>query len=339
MKNIILFCTTFFLLAGCRQTTVDFSGGTYAFLSVDESPPGAAGVQLALIPNGGAQAVRAELHGAGTPYIVIDASSLLGKDVSRLRIMELTLGLEREDGEFYAVSGEIRAYSGTERRESADPWSVYLAERNPNIARAVLDKGEYFVPAADNFFILSRKLDNAIEAGKAPSALILSRIRFLDDQGKELKVNPNAVFRPPLGFGQRDISNLLVFENEYNLERSNGISKGGWGQAAALDTVKNGGQTDPALFTDNAAVMVYYSGETPPELILQSWTEGAPPSAGWAKVAPAAVNDSASCAQYLVADMIKAFGTADFSAYLDKLYVGDTGTALEVFTVSVVSIK
>jgi hypothetical protein len=339
LKNSILLCTAFFLLAGCRQSRVDFSGGKYAFLSVDESPPGAAGVDLSLVPRRGAQAVRAELTGAGTPYIVIDASSLLGKDVSRLRTMELTLGLEREDGEFYAVSGEIRAYSGAERRESADRWSVYLAEKNPNIARAVLDEGEYFVPAADNFFILSRKLDNAVEAGKDPSALIISRIRFLDEQGKELKINPNGVFHPPRGFGQRDRSNLLAFENEYNLERANGTSKGGWGQAVVLDTAKNGGKIDPALFTDKSALMVYYSAETPPELILQSWTEGAPPSAGWAKVAPAAVNNSASCTQYLVADMIKAFGTADFSTYLDKLYVGDTGTALEVFTVSVAALK
>lgn len=174
----------------------------YGFLAVDESPAGAAAVHLALTTYGEKRAVRAELKGAGPPYIVIDASSLLGSKVSLLRAMEITLGLERDDGEFYAVSGEIRANSGTERRESAGPWSVYLPEKNPNIARVILKEAEYFTAGADNFFILTRKVDNALEAGKNPSNLIIYHIRFLDEKGNELAVNPKAVFRAPEGFGE-----------------------------------------------------------------------------------------------------------------------------------------
>ncbi|MDR1506194.1 MAG: hypothetical protein LBI67_03740 [Treponema sp.] len=314
---------------GCGSTEISFTDGLFAFFAVDESPAGAAKTRLSLVDYGDGRAVKADMEGAGTPYIVIDASALLGKNVAKLRVMELTLGLDREDGEFYAVSGEIRAYSGKDRVESSDSWSVYLPPRNPNTARAVLEEGEYFVPGADNFFILTRKIDNALEAGKDPSSFIISHIRFLDSAGNGLPVNSRAVFRPPEGFGHRDLSNLAPFGEEFTLAGSSGSSRD-WGQAVALDTLKNGGRLDPSLFTENSAVMVYYSSASPPELILQSWTGGA----GWAKVAPSAVTGSASCAQYRSADMASAFGTADFAAYLDKFYVGDTGSDLKVYAIS-----
>ena len=323
-----------FLLGGCGSSGVNFSDGRFSFLAVDESPPGAAKIRLSLVDYGNGKAVRADMAGAGAPYIVIDASGLLGKKAAGLRVMEMTLALEREDGEFYAASGEIRAYSGKERSESSYSWSVYLPEKNPNTVRAVLEDGEYFIPGADNFFILTRKVDNALEAGKDPSSFIIAAIRFFDATGNEMGVNSRAVFRAPEGFGQRDLSNLAAVGEEYVLEKSNG-SSGDWGQAVALDTLKNGGSLDPSLFAGNAAVMVYYSSASPPELILQSWTGGA----GWAKVAPLAVNDSASCAQYALDDMAEAFGTPDFAAYLDKFYVGDTGADLKVYAVSVGSLQ
>jgi hypothetical protein len=326
-----------FLLDGCGPSGVNFSDGRFGFLAVDESPPGAAKIRLRLVDYGNGKAVRADMAGAGAPYIVIDPSSLLGKKVAGLRVMEMILALEREDGEFYAASGEIRAYSGKDRSESSDSWSVYLPEKNPNTVRAVLEDGEYFIPGADNFFILTRKVDNALEAGKDPSSFIIAAIRFFDAAGNEIGANSRAVFRAPEGFGRRDLSNLAALADageEYVLEKSNGSSKG-WGQAVALDTLKNGGSLDPSLFAGNAVVMVYYSSANPPELILQSWTGGA----GWAKVAPLAVNDSASCAQYAVSDMAEAFGTPDFAAYLDKFYVGDTGADLKVYAVSIAPLQ
>jgi hypothetical protein len=323
-----------FFLGGCGPSGIDFGDGRFAFLAVDESPPGAAKTSLSLVEYGNGKAVRADMAGAGAPYIVIDASSLLGKNAAKLRVMEMTLGLQREDGEFYAASGEIRAYSGKDRSESSDNWSVYLPEKNPNTARAVLEDGEYFIPGAENFFILTRKVDNALEAGEAPSGFIIAGIRFFDAAGNEIGADSRAVFRPPEGFGQKDLSNLAAVGEEYTLEKSNGSSKG-WGQAVALDALKNGGSLDPSLFRGNAVVMVYYSSANPPELILQSWTGGA----GWAKVAPSAVNDSASCAQYALNDMAEAFGTPDFAAYLDKFYVGDTGAELKVYAVSVAPLR
>jgi hypothetical protein len=122
--------------------------------------------------------------------------------------------------------------------------------------------------------------------------------------------------------------------DEKNIENSEGSSKN-WGQAVALDTAKNSGPLNGELLKEDSVVTVYYVSASPPELILQSWTAGAPGSAGWAKVAPQAVNNSNSAAQYVFADMASAFGTEDFSAWLDKLYVGDTGQELTVYAVTI----
>jgi hypothetical protein len=328
------------LLSACGGKSTDangigFTNGKFDFLFVDESPIGANKAQLGLIDYNGGKAVRVELSGGGVPYIVIDASSLLGKAVQDLYEMQITIAVEHPSGEFYAVSGEIHAYSGTERRESIDPWSVYLPTKNPNIARAVLEgEGERFVPGAYNFFILTKKVDNALNAGEAPSNLIISEIRFFNAEGRELRVNPKAGFAAPEGFGIPDRSNLVAVDAETNIDRAEGSSKN-WGQAVAISTLKNDGPLDPQLLTANAVITVYYSSEAPPELILQSWTDGAPGTAGWAKVAPAAVNDSGSTAQYLYEDLTAAFGADDFATYLDKLYIGDTGKELRVYSVTI----
>jgi hypothetical protein len=333
-----LFCCLIFpvcLSCGNSQSRgIRFTGGKYEFLSVDESPAGANRARLSLADYNGGKAVRAELNGNGIPYIVIDASSILGKSVASLREMQVTIGVENPSGEFYAVSGDIRAYSGADRTESRDPWSVYLPNKNPNIARAVLDEGEEFIPGAYNFFILTRKEDVALGEGKPPSHLVISEIHFFDVNGKEMRVNPDAGFSAPEGFGELDRSNLLPVSDEIFIEKSDGTSKN-WGQAVALDTAKNGGSFDASLLGPRAVITVYYASGSPPELILQSWTQGAPEGSGWAKTAPAAVNNSASAAQYTYAGMAAAFGTEDFAPWLDKLYVGDTGGDLTVYAVTV----
>lgn len=315
---------------------VNFGGGNYAFLAADEMPPDAAEVTLTLVEGVDGNAVRIEPEGDGVPYIVIDAGSLLGDAVSRLYEMQVTVEVENPCGEFHAVSGELLAYSGAERAESADSWSVYLSDKNPNIARALLDsEAQRFVPGAHNFFVLTRKVDNAVAEGHPPANLILRGIRFLAEDGSELPVNPDAVFDAPAGFGEPDRTNLLAVSGEVALEDAAGSSSD-WGQAIALPTIKNdGGVLDPALLTPGCVITVHYTAATPPELILQSWTDGAPDTAGWAKVAPAAVNNTGTTAQFVYADLVAAFGGEDFAAYLDQLYVGDTGSALRLHAVTV----
>jgi hypothetical protein len=343
--SIIPLLIVFFILcvnscgnnAGFKRssTGIDFAHGNYDFLFVDVSPAGANRAALSLIDYNEGKAVKAELTGDGVPYIVIDASSLLGKKVALLREMRLTIGVDNPTGEFFAVSGEIRAYSGADRRESSDRWSVYLPAKNPNIARAVLEnEGEYFVPNACNFFTLSREVDNALSEAKPPSDLIISEIHFFDANGKELPVNLNAGFAAPEGFGVPDTSNLFALKNEVNISGAGGNSKN-WGQAVSFDAVKNGGHLDSAFLKEGAVITVYFASASPPELIFQSWTKGAPESSHWAKIPPQAVNNSGSAAQYFYKDMAGIFGSEDFLTYLDKIYVGDTGNDLTVYAVTI----
>jgi hypothetical protein len=328
---------------------IDFSNGNFDFLRIDSSSVGANRAQLVLIDypgesageeagvgeESGRRAVKVEVSGSGIPFVVIDAGSLLGNRVKELYEMRVTLGVDNPSGEFHAVSGEILAYSGENRIETYDSWSVYLPHKNPNIARAVLEtEREKFIPNAYNFFILTKRVDNAVTAGKGPSNLIISEIHFFDAQGRELPVNPNASFAAPEGFWQQDRTNRYALRDEQVFPDSEGSSKNG-GQAVTLTAIKNGGALDPALLSPDGVVTVYYSSPTPPELILQSWTDGAPENAGWAKIPPGKVNDSSTAAQYPVEDLAAAFGAHDFARYLDRLYVGDTGGELTVHAVTI----
>jgi hypothetical protein len=316
------------------NTAVDFSNGNFDFLRVYSATPGGPEVKLSLITQGESQAVRAEITGKGAPAIAVDASSLLGDNVAKLREMQLVVGVERADGEFHAVSGTVTALSGADRAESADPWSVYLPTKNPNTVRAVLDEGTSFVPGAYNMFIIRKAVDNALDRGLPQSNLIIYSIEFFDEYGEPIPVDADARFSAPEGFGELDMSNLAQVSGEELIPGAEGTSAG-WGQAFALPTVKNGGVFDADALTPQSVITVYYNSETPPELILQSWTDGAPEGSGWAKVAPRAVNDSNGIAQYAFADMAAAFGTEDFGTYLDQIYVGDTGNDLTVAAVSI----
>ncbi|MDR2421266.1 MAG: hypothetical protein LBD49_04085 [Oscillospiraceae bacterium] len=312
-----------------------FSGGNFAFMMSYEASPDACRSVMSLIETPeGEKALYIDVSSGGTPYIAIDASSLLGVEVSRLRSMEAEIEVVNPGGEFYAVSGTIVAVSGEDGLHSNDPWSVYLPGKNPNTARAVLGgEKEFFVPGAYNMFILSKDVDNARAAGVPPSNLLIHDIRFYDGNGDNLAPDLSAGFDSPEGFGRPDRTNLMPVEGETALQGAAGESAGGWGQAVTIPASRNGGSFDAAVIAPGCVITVYYASDLPPELILQSWTEGAPESAGWAKVAPARVNGSGTAAQYTYEDMAAAFG-GDFGLYLDQIFVGDTGAKLSVYSIS-----
>jgi hypothetical protein len=60
-----------------------------------------------------------------------------------------------------------------------------------------------------------------------------------------------------------------------------------------------------------------------------------PETAGWAQVTPALMNDSATAAQFMYADIVAAFGTEDLARFVDNFNLGDTGEALTVIKVTV----
>jgi hypothetical protein len=110
---------------------------------------------------------------------------------------------------FRAVSGEILAYSGADRTESTTSWSVFIETRNPNLLKMELkNDNQRMVSGAHNMFIISRRVDTAVETAKlaertpVPAALYITHIGFLDSSGKYLPVNADAKFNAPDGFNE-----------------------------------------------------------------------------------------------------------------------------------------
>jgi hypothetical protein len=313
---------------------IDFANENIDFLYAYRASPDAADVKMSVVPYNGGNAVYIDNNGNGTPYIAIDVSSILGGNIDKLCTLEVVVAVEHPDEEFYAVSGELTQVTA---RSEASPysgtWSVYISTKNPNVARAILDDGQDFI--SGDLVILSKNVDNALTSGAGASDLIISELRFLDSGGNLLPVNSDAGFSAPDGFGKPDSSNLSEVADETSVPGAEG-SSGGWGQAVALMTAKNdGGVFDASVLIPGSVITVYYTSATPPELILQSWTDGAPDGAGWAKVSPFAVNDSGSAAQFLFDDISTVFGTEDIASFLDQLYIGDSGNDLKVYSVTV----
>ena len=318
---------------GEAEVSIDFANGNIEFLALYAAPVDASpDTTMELVEFGDGMAVKIVPDADNAPYVVIDASSLLGDRIADLAAMHVLIATEHADGNFYAVSGELISYSGEDRAETKGPWSVYIGTRNPNTARVTLTEATRMVPDAHNFFILNKKDDNGLKAGAGPVTLYILSITFFDDDGNVLPADADAVFNPPEGWGESGASSLYALLGETVLEGASGSTNGGWGQAVAMDAAKNGGPFDAAIVTPGTVFTVAYDSGNAPELIFQSWTEGAPDGSGWAKVAPRIVEGGA--AQFFYDDIIAAFGGDDLESFVDKFYVGDTGAALTVMRVS-----
>ena len=104
----------------------------------------------------------------------------------------------------------------------------------------------------------------------------------------------------------------------------------GWGQAVVMyEYDKGDGPFRISDIKEGMKFKVYYASSAAPELIFQSWSGGT----GWAKIAAASSADGV--AVYTYDDIVKAYGSSDFST-LDAINVGDTGAALSVTKVVMV---
>lgn len=94
-----------------------------------------------------------------------------------------------------------------------------------------------------------------------------------------------------------------------------------WKQAATIKTAKNKGSFDSAKIKSNGYFYVEYEGtENKQEFVLQSWTNGSK----WAKVKASETGKANGhfYAKYSYDNCVKAFGTNDFSKYLDAIHIG-----------------
>lgn len=106
-----------------------------------------------------------------------------------------------------------------------------------------------------------------------------------------------------------------------------------WGQAVKCPTYNNIGEDeepgedafDSSLINPDNVVVVFYSSDSAPEFILQSWSGGE----GWAKVPPMPEVSIDGVAVFSYEYMTAMYQSEDLST-LDCVYVGDTGTDLTV---------
>ena len=301
-----------------KEASIDFEDGLYEFVAVYKAPSNADASELSIADFNNSKALKVTNMNGKIPYIAIDIASLVGDKIADVRTITMDVGTEHPDGKFYATSGKITAYSGEGRRESNDPFSVYLATKNPNTAKAVLDKGEEFISGYQNMIILSLQTDNGPSAGGPNANIFIDNIRVMDEAGNVIKADSTVAFAEPPGFSEVDRTNLIPVKNEIELWSNDGDIA--YKQGTGMNTLAMGGTIDPALIKENTVINIYYESQGDMWLVAQSWEDGAP--FGWQRVADGGAsikNPSGTIAQITYEQMVEYCQTDDFVTYLSQL--------------------
>lgn len=301
-----------------KEVSVDFEDGLYGFVAIYTAPANADASELSIADFNGSKALKVTNVNGKVPYLAIDISSLVGDKIADVRTITMDIGLEHPDGNFYACSGKIYAYSGEKRTESSDPWAVYIETKNPNTAKAVLDAGEEFVADCQNMIIVALDTDNGATKGVGSANFYVDNIRIMDANGNVIKADSSVAFVEWPGFSEVDRRNLIPVKNEIEIWSNDGGSA--WAQGAGCLTLAQGGTFDPALINENSVITIYYQSEGDMWLVAQSWVDGAP--FGWQRIADQGAsikNPSGTIAQITYDQLVQYCNTNDFVTYLSML--------------------
>lgn len=311
---------------------IDFEDGNYGFIELNTAPGNADKSVLSVEDFNGSKQLKVDIQEDKVPYIAIDTSSLLGDKVAEVRSIEMDVTIIYEDGTFRAVSGNVYAYSGADRKESRDPWSVYLETKNPNKAVGKLDnEAQYFVTGAKNFFVLTKETDNGKNLGFGSADLYIDNIVIRDANGNPMAVDTTVSFDKPDGFGESDWSNLTKVKDAVEIEGFN-VSGDGWSQAGVNTTI-NAGTFDASLIKPGSILTINYTSEGSVWLVAVP-VDGAP--YGWTRIQQqtAVKNDSNSICQITYDQIVEALGTEDFASSLAILQgEGDAAWSIKSVTI------
>jgi len=301
-----------------KEASIDFEDGLYGFVAIYTAPANADAAELSIADFNGSKALKVTNMTGKVPYVAIDIASLAGDKIADIKSITMDIGTEHPDGKFYATSGKIFAYSGEKRTETNDTWSVYIAKRNPNTARAILDAGEEFVPGYQNMIIVALDTDNGAAEGAGNANFYIDNIRLLDASDNVIKADSTVAFVEPPGFSDVDRTNLIPVKNEVEIWSNDGGAA--WAQGNGITTIAQGGSFDPALITEDSVFTIYYQSEGDMWMVLQSWVDGAPFS--WQRVADQGAsikNPSGTIAQITYDQLVQYCNTDDFVTYLSML--------------------
>ena len=317
-----------------EAASIDFEDGNMGFVEAYTQKGDAGQVELSIVDYNGSKALQVKSVNGQVPYVAIDATSLLGADVTKVASMEFTVGVTHDDGKFSAVAGVTYAWSGADRIESSDEWSVYLESANPKKAVATLDAGEEFVADAGNMFIISMSTDNGAASGIS-ATMYIDNIRFLDKDGNLLKADSSAAFNAPEGFVKTGHdANLLYVDNEVELEGF-AVSAGAWAQAGIELT-----DEQRALLVPGSVITINYKSDAPVWMVAISSDANPNPLGGWLRgvnqdtfVVDGAVSADGSSVQYTY-EQLAAYWGEDFGQYVGTLQC-ESSADWEVYSVSV----
>ena len=272
--------------------SVTFEDGNMGFVAPYMQHATSADLELSIVDYNGSKALKVVNLNGKTPWLAIDASSLLGANVANVASVDMVVGTSRDDGDFYATSGQILSWFGTDLAEgNLGTWSVYMEKKNPKIITGTVAAGNELVADANNILLINLKTDNGKDETGAPATIYIDDITFMDAAGNVLTADTTVAFNEPAGFSGGDgpdLTNLYAVSNAVEFPGF-ACSGDGWAQ--------NGFEM-PQEFIDalvpGTVVEIAYTSEDGDIWIVMPWAE-----AGWIRVAQgqAYINNSKTVAQ------------------------------------------
>ena len=297
--------------------SVDFEDGNYGFVALYEGMANADASTIEVVDYNGGKALKVTNGSGKVPYVAIDVWSLLGEAAANVATINMTMGIENPDGEFYACSGQVMLWNTKELSKSTYDWSVYLENKNPKLASIVL-KDQAFSADVAPIMVVSLNTDNGATAGAANANLYIDDITFLDASGNVVEADSSAAFAAPDGFsGDKDMSNLQYLKaTSVSLDGMSGISGTGWGQNGVDMT-----EEFLAALVPGAVIEIEYSSTSG-----DMWIVLPDAAAGWSRVQQqtAATNNSQNIAQITYEQIVEVCGE-DVSTWGARLQCESSG--------------
>lgn len=273
--------------------SVDFEDGNFGFVALYEGMANADAATFEVVDYNGGKALKVTNGSGKVPYIAIDVWSLLGEAAATVTNINMTMGIENPDGEFYACSGKVMLWNEKELSKTTDGWSVYLENKNPKNAAIVLEAedGQVFSADVAPIMVVTLDTDNGATAGVANANFFIDDITFLDGNGNVIPADTSVTFAEPKGFsGDKDMSNLQILKpNAVALEGMSGKTAGAWSQDGVEMTADF-----LAALVPGAVIEIEYSSTSG-----DMWIVMPDSAAGWMRVAQqvAATNNSKNICQ------------------------------------------
>ena len=174
------------------EVSIDFEDGVFGFVGMDMTIAGNADASVLSVEDyNGSKALKVVPQGK-VPYVAFQMDALLGDNVANVKTIEMSIGTESPDGNFYATSGNIYAFLGEDNAKSTQGWSVYLETANPKVAAYTVPDGQAVV--AGNYIVVSLETDNASSEGAGQSTMWIDNIAFKDADGNVLTADTTAEY-------------------------------------------------------------------------------------------------------------------------------------------------